>query len=74
MTIRRRWVVVAATLLALTVAAVRAVLDADYRKVRETDELVERMRADKTLHLDDDIGDDIIAMVKAWRAEAGDES
>ena len=68
MTIRRRWVVVAATLLALTVAAVRAVLDADYRKVRETDELVERMRADKALAADE-LGDDVVAMVKAWRDE-----
>ena len=68
MTIRRRWVVVAATLLALTAAAVRAVLDADYRRVRDTDELVERMRADKALAADE-LGDDVVAMVKAWRDE-----
>jgi len=55
-------------LAALLAAAAAAVLRADYRKVRETDELVERVRADKTL-LDDNIGDDVVAMLAAWRDE-----
>ena len=57
-----------AALLAAAAAAVLVLLRADYRKVRETDELVERVRADKTL-LDDNIGDDVVAMLAAWRDE-----
>lgn len=63
-----RRVAAAVAVLALLAAAVRAVLN---RKVRETDELIDRMRAGQTPVLDDDIGDDIVAMVKAWQDEVG---
>lgn len=59
--------VVVLAALAVAAAAVLALLNADYRKVRETDELVERQRADQLT--DADLGDDVIAMTKAWRDE-----
>jgi hypothetical protein len=71
MTITRRRVAVAIALLSVATAAVLALLDADYRRVRETDELVEQMRAGDTPVLDDDIGDDIAAMLAAWQDEVG---
>lgn len=41
----------------------------DRRQVRETNALIEQLRAGETPVLDDAIGDDIVAMTKAWQDE-----
>lgn len=54
--------VVALAIVAVVAAAVLAVLDD--RKVRRTDEFVEQFRRGQDA---DDLGDDVVAYLKAWR-------
>lgn len=61
-----------AAALAVVVLALLVLHVVDRRRVRETNALIEQMRAgDTPVLLDDEIGDDIVAMVKAWQNEAG---
>lgn len=64
--------VTVAAALAVVVLALLVLHVVDRRRVRETNALIEQMRAgDTPVLLDDEIGDDIVAMVKAWQNEAG---
>ena len=60
-----------AAALAVVVLALLVLRGVDRRRVRETNELIEQMRAGETPVLDDDIGDDVVAMVQAWQDEVG---
>jgi type II secretory pathway pseudopilin PulG len=51
----------------LTVAGLAVLAVLDDQRVRRTDELMERLRADALE--DDDLGDDVVRMLAAWRDE-----